>query len=492
MMNQNNMRTVGLFGLPISDVTMAETVDRIADAIENRTSFHIATANLDFARNARRHSFLHQVICDCNMVLPDGAPMLWAARLFRKPLKERVTGVDLVPELARLSAERGYTIFLLGSEAESATLAIAKLEQMHPGVKIVGRYHPEVAALEHMDDEEMLRRIHEAKSDILLVAFGNPKQELWIDRNRERLGVPVAIGIGGSMDMIGGTLRRAPRFIQKLQLEWAFRMLQEPQRLLPRYAGDLKALLRHLPMELMAMYRQPESLGAWPMDVSFEDGVRVIHMASALTAPACDEMMEEIHSAIYLGQRVVLDMTLTQRLEADGVGALLEARRNMIAAHLPLWMGNVSAPVRKVLEAGGLVQHLRLAPTVLDAVRLSGLPERRKRPVPTTGLQRLAEILRGQPAAADRRARTQPMVAGARDRRANPTPAGVTTISTPIVARGRAPMSASSSHVPVAGRKVPPSAAARLDGALLHMPKLLPSSAHVAEQWNQRSAASGS
>ena len=491
MTKQTNMRTVGLFGLPISDVTMAETVDRIADAIEHRTSFHIATANLDFARNARRHAFLHQVICDCNMVLPDGAPMLWAARLFRKPLKERVTGVDLVPELARLSAERGYTIFLLGSEAESATRAIAKLERMHPGVKIVGRYHPEVQALENLDDDEMLRRIHEARPDILLVAFGNPKQELWIDRNRERLEVPVAIGIGGSMDMIGGTVRRAPRFIQKMQLEWAFRLLQEPARLLPRYAGDLKALLRHLPMELMALHSQPASLGDWPMDVSFEDGVRVIHMASSLTAPACEQMMEQIHSAIFTGQRVVLDMTLTQRLEADGVGALLEARRNMIAAHLPLWLGNVSAPVRKVLEAGGLVQHLRLAPTVLDAVRLSGMPERRKRPVPTTGLQRLAEILGRRPAAADRRAHAAALPSGARDRRAHATPAGITTMPSGVAARGHAPLSATSSHVPVMGRKLPPASAARADG-LLHMPKTHPAQAPVAEQWNHRSAASGS
>ncbi len=481
-MMPNTLRTVGLFGLPISDVTMAEAVDHIAEAIETRSSYQIATANLDFARNARKDAFLHQVICDCNMVLPDGAPMLWAARLFRKPLKERVTGVDLVPELARLSAERGYTIFLLGSEGASASRAIAELEAQHPGVRIVGRYHPEKQSLERMDDEEMLRRIHEAKPDILLVAFGNPKQELWIDRNRERLMVPVAIGIGGSLDMIGGTLRRAPKFIQKMQLEWAFRMLQEPGRLFPRYAGDFRALMRHLPIEFMAMWSQPKAAGVWPMDVSFEEGVRVVHMASVLSGAACGSVMAEIRAAIHLGQRVVLDMTLTTRLEADGVGCLLEARRTMIAAHLPLWMGNVSEPVRKVLFAGGLVQHLRLAPTVLDAVRLSGMPERRKRPVSITGLQRLATLLRRRPQV-ERRKATRPLASGVQDRRG---------VLTPHVPAAPIPLSEASA---LARRAFTPHREANFSASgvhLLHMPKPPVAVKDTHDQWKRPSAASGS
>src|ERR1700727_747630 len=105
-MNGKSVSTVALFGLPISNVSMAEAVERIANGIEEGTTQQIATANLDFARNARKNSFLHQVICDCSLVLPDGAPMLWASWLLGRPLKQRVTGVDLIPELAKLSAER--------------------------------------------------------------------------------------------------------------------------------------------------------------------------------------------------------------------------------------------------------------------------------------------------------------------------------------------------------------------------------------------------
>ena len=185
--------------------------------------------------------------------------MLWASILFGRPLKERVTGVDLIPELAKLSAERGYRIFMLGSEEKNSKQAADVLEQRYPGVQIVERYSPPVKPLEQMDDQDILQRIHLAKPDILLVAFGNPKQELWIDRNRERLNVPVMIGIGGSLDMIAGSLRRAPRMIQKLQLEWMFRMFQEPRRLFPRYARDFRALVEHLPAAIVATWRQPEN-----------------------------------------------------------------------------------------------------------------------------------------------------------------------------------------------------------------------------------------
>jgi N-acetylglucosaminyldiphosphoundecaprenol N-acetyl-beta-D-mannosaminyltransferase len=189
------------------------------------------------------------------MVLPDGAPMLWASTLFGTPLKERVTGIDLIPELAKLSAQRGYGIFLLGSSEESSKRAAEVLEERFPGVQIVGRVSPEVQPLHEMDNEELLRQIEAANPAILLVAFGNPKQEIWIHRHRNRLTVPVAIGIGGALDMIAGTVKRAPHWIQKVGLEWCFRMMQEPLRLLPRYARDAAALLSHLPLGLAVMCR---------------------------------------------------------------------------------------------------------------------------------------------------------------------------------------------------------------------------------------------
>jgi N-acetylglucosaminyldiphosphoundecaprenol N-acetyl-beta-D-mannosaminyltransferase len=398
-MKSKNIKTVALFGLPISNVTMAEAVERIAEGIEAGTSQQIATANMDFARNARSNSFLHQVMCDCSMVLPDGAPMLWASRLLGNPLKERVTGVDLIPQLAKLSAERGYRIYFLGSEEKNSSAAAAVLEARFPGCKIVGRHSPEVMPLDEMNDDDILNRIRAAKPDILLVAFGNPKQELWIDRNRHRLNVPVAIGIGGSLDMIAGSLKRAPRWIQMLQMEWMYRMLQEPRRLLPRYARDFMALMRHLPVEVAAVWMQPEKKNDWPLEVSVENGTRVLHMPAVLTGDECSEVLNHVQSAAVLGESVIFDMVLTERVEADGVGCLLEARRTMNAAGLPFWLASVAGPVRRVLQSAALVQHIRMASTTPEALKLSHQPERRKRFVPVTGLNRLAAVSRKRLAA---------------------------------------------------------------------------------------------
>jgi N-acetylglucosaminyldiphosphoundecaprenol N-acetyl-beta-D-mannosaminyltransferase len=390
-MDRKSVNTVALFGLPISDVTMAEAVERIAQGIEEGTSQQIATANLDFARNARKDSFLHQVICDCSMVLPDGAPMLWASLLLGRKLKQRVTGVDLIPELAKLSAERGYRIFLLGSKETNAQTAQEMLEKRYPGAQFVGRYSPEVKELGEMDDAEILRRIHAARPDILLVAFGNPKQELWIDRNREKLGVAVAIGIGGALDMIAGSVRRAPKLLQTMQLEWMFRLLQEPRRLLPRYARDLMALVQHLPREIAANWSQPEKkMNGWPLEVSVQGNTRIVHLPGTLSGADCAEVELQAEVAVRLNERLVFDMALTERIEADGVGCLLEARRRMIAAGLPFWLAGVAEPVRRVLHTSSLIQHMKVAQTTRDAVRLSAQPERRKRFVPLTGLARMA------------------------------------------------------------------------------------------------------
>ena len=389
-MSSKSVSTVALFGLPISNVSMAEAVERIAEGIEDGSTQQIATANLDFARNARKNSFLQQVICDCSLVLPDGAPMLWASWLLGRPLKQRVTGVDLIPELAKLSAERGYRIFLLGSKDENARTAIEILQARFPGALFVGRYSPEEKPLDDMDDDEILSRVHAARADILLVAFGNPKQELWIDRNRERLGVRVAIGIGGALDMIAGTVRRAPKFVQAMHMEWMFRLLQEPRRLLPRYVLDTVALLRHLPREILANRRQPEKPNMWPLEVSMQGRTRLVRLPGVLSGEDCRIVEQQAALAAERDEPLVLDMTLTERVEADGVGCLLEARRTMFAAGRPLWMAGVTDPVRRVLQSASLVQHMRMAPTVREAVRLCGMPERRKRYVPQTGRARMA------------------------------------------------------------------------------------------------------
>ena len=370
-MGKQAQDTVALFGLPITNVTMAQAVARVEEQILSGRTHQIATANLDFARNSLKDQYLQRVICECSMVLPDGAPMLWAATLFGTPLKERVTGVDLIPQLARLSAERGYGIYLLGATEESSRQAVEVLKERFPGVRIVGRACPELQPLHEMDNEGLLRQIEAADPAILLVAFGNPKQEIWLHRHRDRLKVPVAIGIGGALDMIAGNLKRAPKWVQKMQLEWAFRLAQEPFRLLPRYARDAAALLMHLPLGLAANSMQPEERRQGRLNVEVKGTVRVIATPAKLSGEACAWLAREAKAAVLAGQTMVVDMSATIRVEADGLGGLLEARRILLAGGLWIWLAAMSNPVRRVLQFSAMSDLFRIAASASEAIHFT-------------------------------------------------------------------------------------------------------------------------
>jgi len=371
MRNKKTPDTVALFGLPITNVTMAQAVARVEEHILSGRTHQIATANLDFARNSLKDQYLQRIICECSMVLADGAPMLWASTLFGTPLKERVTGVDLIPELAKLSAERGYGIYLLGASEESSRRAAEVLTERYPGVRIVGRTSPEIQPLHEMDNEGLLREIEEADPAILLVAFGNPKQEIWIHRHRNRLKVPVVIGIGGALDLIAGSLKRAPKWMRWMQLEWCFRLAQEPLRLMPRYIRDAVALLLHLPLGLAANRMQPEERRQGRLKVQVEGTVRVIATPAKLSGDVCGWLAREAKQAVIAGQTMVVDMSATVRVEADGLGGLLEARRILLADGLWIWLAGMSNPVRRVLQFSAMSDLFRIAATPIEAVHFT-------------------------------------------------------------------------------------------------------------------------
>ena len=368
-LSQKTGDTVALFGMPITNVNMTEAVGRVETYILSGRLHQIATANLDFARNSLRDPYLHRIICECSMVLPDGAPMLWASRMFSAPLRERVTGVDLIPELARLSEQKGYGIYLLGSSEASSQAAARILRERYPEMKLVGRYCPPLAPLHAMDHEDLLRRIHEAKPQIILVGFGNPKQEIWIHRHKDRLPPAVVIGIGGSLDMIAGKLRRAPRWLRQLNLEWLFRMSQEPVRLLPRYANDALALVRHLPLGIAANRMQPFERRQRGSAVDVRVGFRVFATPGKMGGRAGALLVQEARAAAKAGETLVIDMKATLRLEAEGLGGLLEARRIMLDEELWIWLTAMSNPVRRVLQFSAAADLFRVALTPAAAMQ---------------------------------------------------------------------------------------------------------------------------
>ncbi|MEE4278701.1 MAG: WecB/TagA/CpsF family glycosyltransferase [Halieaceae bacterium] len=251
---------VNALGIPVDELTLESAVNRIAAMAGCRDGRArlVSTLNVDFLVNSLgtalarpRHPELFDVLRASDLVTADGFPIVWLSRILGRPLPGRVCGSDLVPALAERAAQQGFSIFLFGGAGDVAERAARTLQARWPALRIAGTAAPRVtttgAALANTADEdrELLEQIHASGADLLLVGLGNPKQELWFNRNRERLQVPVSIGVGGSFEFITGGVRRAPRSWQRLNLEWVYRILQDPARLWRRYAlgiGKLAAL----------------------------------------------------------------------------------------------------------------------------------------------------------------------------------------------------------------------------------------------------------
>ncbi|MGB8258824.1 MAG: WecB/TagA/CpsF family glycosyltransferase [Terracidiphilus sp.] len=342
---------IAVLGLPLDSVTLSGAVDAVERLILSGGCHQVATANLDFWLNSLTDQHLHRIIAGCSLVLPDGMPLVWASKLLGSPLAERVTGVDLIPRLAELSARKGYKIFLLGGRDAVADRAARLLERMHPGVRIVGAYAPAERNLAMMDHGEMLSRVHAAKPDILLVAFGNPKQEKWIWMHRKRLGVPVAMGVGGSFEILVGDMRRAPRWVQLAGFEWLMRTLQEPSRLAPRYLRDFVGLSRRLPMALVAAWTQRPYLGQSTVTTVNTNEVLHVYIHGKLTAETVPALESATAFALASGLVMVVHLQAVRQVNAAGLGYLMDARRQLLEGGLSLSLAGLSLTMRFLLHA---------------------------------------------------------------------------------------------------------------------------------------------
>src|SRR5260221_5542316 len=248
---------ITMFGVPFDNITLAETVKRIEEMVASHEPHYVCTANVDFLVQTRRDTELHRILNEAHLVLCDGAPLVWASRWLGSPLPERVAGSDLVPQLIRVAAKRNYRLFFLGATSEANEQAVVNVRAQFPNATIAGHYSPPFRPLSEMNNEESMARIRAAQPDILFVAFGCPKAEKWMAMNYRSLGVPVMIGIGGTIDFLAGRVKRAPLWMQRAGLEWTFRLRQEPRRLFKRYATDLWQFGRALAAEFWRLKFQP-------------------------------------------------------------------------------------------------------------------------------------------------------------------------------------------------------------------------------------------
>ena len=220
-------QTSTILGVRVDNVNYDQALYLIEGFVVSGTPHQVVTVNPEFIVAAQSDHDFRSTLNASSLALPDGVGLLWAAGFLGRPLQERVTGTDTVQRLAALAAQKGYSLFLLGAAPGVAATTAARLCETYPGLRIVGT-HAGSPALE--EEDEIVKMIQKAKPDVLFVAYGAPQQDRWIARNLERLGVPVAMGVGGAFDFISGRAKRAPRWLQRLGLEWLHRLFHEPWR----------------------------------------------------------------------------------------------------------------------------------------------------------------------------------------------------------------------------------------------------------------------
>jgi len=221
-----------VLGWPIDRLDLRETVQRCLAFVTRGEGCQHFSINVAVFAALEDDPELREVFANCEIVSADGQSIVWASRLLGDPLPERVPAPDLMAHLLAAAEQKHLRVFILGARQEVLERAVDRLRGRHPRLEIVGYrngyFSPE-------EEDRICDQIKSTGADMLFVAITSPLKDLWLARNRHRLGVPLMVGVGGAIDVVAGVHRRAPGLIQRLGLEWAFRLLQEPRRLAPRY-----------------------------------------------------------------------------------------------------------------------------------------------------------------------------------------------------------------------------------------------------------------
>lgn len=223
---------ITMMGCAVDNLTMEETLATIEGFIASGRPHQHVVVNVDKLVKASRDPALRAIINGCDLVNADGMPVVWAARLLGKPLKQRVAGVDLFDALMRRAAERGWRVYLLGAHDDVVLDVRAKYQRAYPRLRFAGHRHGYWGADQELD---VAAEIRDSGADLLFVAISSPYKEQFLGRHQAAMGVPFAMGVGGSFDVAAGRVKRAPAWMQRAGLEWFYRFLQEPRRMFRRY-----------------------------------------------------------------------------------------------------------------------------------------------------------------------------------------------------------------------------------------------------------------
>ena len=232
----NRMRFMNSY---IDNVTKEEAIAHIEECINTRKIAHIITPNVDQVIRIESDKYFKEIYENAELLLADGTPLVWISRWYKKPIKEKICGSDLVPDLCKLAAQKGYLIFLLGSAEGVAAKAAENLKKNNPGLRVAGVYSPPYGFEKDKNEIDKINKmLFNSKADMLFVGMGVPKQDIFIYENMNKYQIPMSFSIGATIDFEAGIQKRAPKWVNHIGMEWLYRLAHDPKRMFKRYIID--------------------------------------------------------------------------------------------------------------------------------------------------------------------------------------------------------------------------------------------------------------
>jgi N-acetylglucosaminyldiphosphoundecaprenol N-acetyl-beta-D-mannosaminyltransferase len=262
---------VWVWGVPFAPLKLQEAIDAVSALINRAEPSFFITANTHYVMLSREIPHLREINQRAAFIVADGAPLVWAARRFAVPLPERVAGSDMIYGLCEMAGREGYRVFIAGGASGVADLAARRLRERYPRLQVVGTASPSFREFSDNDLVQLKTQLAAVQPHLLIVAATMPLGEQWLARYLSELRVPVGVNLGAAIDFAAGRVNRAPKWMQRSGLEWAFRLMQEPRRLFSRYARNALFLLTEVLRDL-----SPSS-----------DQTRAAPPASSANSPGC-------------------------------------------------------------------------------------------------------------------------------------------------------------------------------------------------------------
>ena len=347
-----------ILGIPIDAVSMADVIGNIESAVQNWASFTLSTPNLNFLIASRDDANFRKSLLDSDLCPADGMPIIWVSRLLGLPITRRIAGSDIFEALKkRPLGARPIRVFFFGSSEAVASAAAGTINAARSALTCTGWICPGYGSIEEMSTPEVLEQISSSRADFLVAALGAKKGQLWLSRNQTKLKIPVKAHLGATINFQAGTIKRAPRFMQKLGLEWGWRILEEPH-LWKRYFKDGLAFLALMAFHVLPLHidsRRSRTQQALVIDTrETKTGGMVLRLTGSATTENIQPAIDGFRNALRGNSPITLDLAGVTRVDARFLGLLLMLRKLLKSSGRALELVGNPRPVIRAFKLHGI------------------------------------------------------------------------------------------------------------------------------------------